>query len=206
MAVELAMRRTVLILAGTIYRRVSGLQRRRDAPRKLSIAFLLCCAPYQQAVGRIATFLPPVSGSDAAPRPTPPEAYLHEVDRQRARSIRSPGEAPCSRTGLDRGHWVTSSLPTDRCVRMLPRQRFRGIWFNRFEVSLFWPDRISIPGPEPAYWLTFERTRLSRLAGERYYLIEFEGRRTMFPGTYGYGPYEHEVIVDRLISVHAVPE
>lgn len=37
------------------------------------------------------------------------------------------------------------------------------------------------------------------------YAVEFEGRLTAYRGTYGhFGMYDHEVIVDRLISIRQV--
>lgn len=174
---------------------------------RASCSFLLAlagCSPQEGGGERQQTS----ATGDARPLPShrklPVEAYLQKEDRERAQRNRL-GELPCSRTRVEDGETVESMLPTDECVQMLPRQRFRGIWFNRFEVSVFWPDRITIPEREPPFWLSVQNSSLADKEGERAYLLEFDGRRTMYPGSYGYGDYEHEIIVDRVISATPVP-
>ena len=169
------------------------------------LLILACCSSQEEGSDpeqRAATTAAPPA---AAYKSLPPEAYLHKEDQERARRKSRLSEIPCSRTRIEDGISVESWLPTDQCVRMLPRQRFRGVWFNRFEVSAFWPDRVRIPQEEPPLWLDFHRSSLSNAEGERAYLLDFEGRRTMYPGSYGYGDYEHEIIVDRVISVRPAP-
>jgi hypothetical protein len=169
----------------------------------VALLVLISCSPSRQSGG------PPPHQTMAIDangyRMPPPEAYLREEDRERARTHR-PGEVPCSRRRMDEGVWVSSSLPIDECVRMLPRQRFRGVWFNRFEVSVFWPDRSSIPDRERPMWLDVQRTPLRQARGERAYFLDFEGRRTMYEGSYGYGDYRHAILVDRVISITLLPE
>jgi hypothetical protein len=164
---------------------------------------LACCSPREDGGERQQNSATGGVQWGASHRKSPPQAFLQREDQERARRNR-PGELPCSRTRVENGETVESMLPTDECVRMLPRQRFKGIWFNRFEASVFWPDRISIPDREPPFWLSVQDSSLAAAEGERAYLLEFEGRRTMYPGSYGYGDYEHEIIVDRVISAQPV--
>jgi len=129
----------------------------------------------------------------------PPEAYIRASDRERARRD-DPADGPCTVHGILLGERYSNRLPTNQCVRMLPRQRFRGVWFNRFEVSVFWPGRENLPDEEPRMWLETEASELRTLPAERAYLLEFEGRRTAYPGRYGHSGYVHEIVVDRVIS------
>jgi hypothetical protein len=133
----------------------------------------------------------------------PPQAYLDPIDQKIARTgIGLPGRPyPCTRKQRTaHGSTELVSLPTERCVRMLPPQRWRGLWRDMFEGSQFCPspakacpsgkagDRIWLTGGHP-----------SNEGG--LYAITFIGRRTAYRGPYGHlGFSDQEIVVDRLIS------
>jgi hypothetical protein len=90
---------------------------------------------------------------------------------------------------------------------MLPRQRYRGLWLNRLEASAFVPNAATWPKEEPRIWLNVERVKLREQEYDRpAYRLEFEGRQTMYAGSYGHCCYEHEIIVDRVISATPLKE
>lgn len=138
----------------------------------------------------------------------PPEAYLDPVDRQIALTGIAVGNrtAPC--TNLLKRQIVDGAtvenvewLPTDKCVRMTPRTRFKGLWRADFEGSQFCE--------EPATTCEFKRDGLTTwLSGQtedyedgELYRVEFIGRKTIDAGTYGhFGMFAHEIIVDRMLS------
>lgn len=130
----------------------------------------------------------------------PVEAFIQPDDQERAQR-RDPLDSPCSRTAVEDGVVWTSMIPTDKCVRMLPRQRFKGVWLNRFEGSAFSPNLVTWPTEEPRIWLNVERVNLRQQGyDDRAYVLEFEGRQTAYPSSYGPCCFEHEIIVDRVIS------
>jgi hypothetical protein len=111
---------------------------------------------------------------------------------------------------VENGHQYVSGPPTDECYRMLPRQRYRGVWVNEFEGSRFYPGQSNVHAArdEARIWLDVERVSLGDLeANGQAYLLEIEGRRTMLPGPFGHmGSADHELIVDRVISAAPIQE
>lgn len=128
-------------------------------------------------------------------------------------------EFPCTRH-IEPG--VIGSVPTDQCYKMEAPRRYRGIWIDEFEGQRFIPEG-TIPPKWPegdpqapgwreqfdraraaSIWLNVERAKLphrNRRGGRRV-LIEFVGRKTLYPGAYGHmGMSGNEIIVDRVISV-----
>ena len=104
------------------------------------------------------------------------------------------------------------AFPTrvDDCFEMLPAQRWKGMWRRDFEVSQFCrsPARSCSFDTTDAIWLTFAGTpeKMSERV-EGLYAIEFVGRRTRREGFHGHlGAFEHEVVVDKLISLQPVDE
>jgi hypothetical protein len=93
---------------------------------------------------------------------------------------------------------------------MLPRQRYRGVWINEFEGSRFYPGRSTVPTSrdEAHIWLEVEHSSLAGLVPDgRAFLLEIEGRRTMYPGPFGHlGGADHELIVDRVISATLIQQ
>jgi hypothetical protein len=133
----------------------------------------------------------------------PPSAYVDPVDQQIARTGHGVGNRPfpCARERMEHGIALVVSAPTERCVKMLPARRWRGLWINEFENSRFCPA--------PARSCTFrdrsERVWLNpdTLPSKRgkLYTLEFIGRRTIYKGPYGHmGASDHVITVDRLIS------
>jgi hypothetical protein len=98
----------------------------------------------------------------------------------------------------------------DKCFKMLPPTRWRGLWRRDFEASIFCPapaKRCSNPYPDNAIQLEF-RSGL-KLAGidadtppGGLYALDLIGRRTAQGGMYG--PLAQELIVDRMISIKQV--
>jgi len=137
----------------------------------------------------------------------PPEAYVDPVDRQIARTrVGVPGRpVPCGREEIENGVKMVIGQPTDQCFRMLPAQRWRGLWRNDFEGSQFCPEPATTCGfdtPGDRIWLSF---RPERRMDRKLYRVEFVGRRTMYKGAYGHmGASDHEIIVDRMIAVREV--
>lgn len=142
----------------------------------------------------------------------PPEAYLDPIDQLIARTGEGlPGRPfPCAREVTDGEVEYIESIPTDRCVRMLPAQRWRGLWRNEFEGSRLCPapaHECSFHTSGDRVWLGFAKKPLDDKT-ETYgglYEVEFIGRRTMYKGPYGHmGVSDHEVIADHLISMRLV--
>ncbi len=128
-------------------------------------------------------------------------------------------EAPCT-YHIDDGS--IGSLPTDQCYKMEEPRRYQGIWIDAFEGQRFIPTGTTPPAwptgdpnspgwraqadraQAAAIWLDVERVKLGHdfRKGGRKMLIDFIGRKTMFPGSYGHlGMSGNEIIVDRIISI-----
>lgn len=146
----------------------------------------------------------------------PAEAYLDPVDRQLAEGGPPVGDriGPCTilkkqeyRDGIL--HQEVESIPLDRCVKMEPAKIWRGLWLNEFEGSQFCPGALAscTRDTEPRIWLSLHRQKsdgFKPIYGSLYE-IEFTGRMTAYQGHYGhFGLSDHEVIVDRIISVKLV--
>jgi hypothetical protein len=137
----------------------------------------------------------------------PAAAYLNPVDQKIAKTGKCVAGRPfpCSVEKTERGVKVIESLPTDRCVRMLPAQHWKGIWINAFEGSQFCPapaKTCPAASREDVIWLTPERLHGLR---DGMYAVEFVGRRTEYKGQYGHlGMSDHEIIVDEPISVRTL--
>lgn len=121
---------------------------------------------------------------------------------------------------------VMGSLPTDQCFRMEPPQRYRGIWIDEFEGQQFVPEGQTVPdwprgdvrsakGREAfdraraaTIWLDVDHADVGhdwRNGGRRMF-VEFIGRKTAYPGSYGHmGMSGHELIIDRMISMRECP-
>jgi hypothetical protein len=139
----------------------------------------------------------------------PPEAYVDPVDQQIARTGKgiSGRPFPCEREKLADGIRYIEGVALDACVRMSPSQTFRGLWRNEFEGSRFCPA----PAQECTFhtngdkiWLTFPKDLrpYNIEASGGLYELEFVGRQTMHRGFSGHlGVSDHEIIVDRLISM-----
>ncbi|MFL9840795.1 hypothetical protein ABS767_07475 [Sphingomonas sp. ST-64] len=98
----------------------------------------------------------------------------------------------------------------DQCFAMMPAQRWRGIWNDYFEGQQFCAAgrRCSGGYDRTQPWITFaDGVRpTSDLPTNRRYVIEFIGRRTKMPGFYGHlGSSDHEIVVDRVISITPAP-
>jgi len=96
-----------------------------------------------------------------------------------------------------------ASIPFDQCFRMDPPRRWRGVWRNEFEGSRFCPApaiKCSFYSPGDRVWLD-----VSKHPDQTLYAVDFVGRRTAVKGRYGHmGASDHELIVDRMISMRAI--
>lgn len=131
-------------------------------------------------------------------------------------------EAPCT---YHIGPRAIGSVPTDQCYKMEAPRRYRGVWIDEFEGQAFIPEGSKAPewpkgDPKSAgWWKAFEAARAATiwldvertdLRGKRRrggkMLIEFVGRKTLYPGNYGHmGMSGNEIIVDRVISLQGCP-
>lgn len=131
-------------------------------------------------------------------------------------------EAPCT-YHLDAG--TIASIPTDQCYKMEAPRRFRGVWVNEFEGQAFIPEGTTAPEwprgdpTMPNRREQFEQARAARIwidvsptdldhefRGRRAF-IEFDGRKTMYPGDYGHlGMSGQYIVVDHVISLRECPE
>jgi hypothetical protein len=143
----------------------------------------------------------------------------HGCDRLGSKLIR---RLPCT---SPTGPGIIGFLPTDQCFKMEPQQRYRGLWVNEFEGQRFiaegaappdWPsDDPQQPGWREQFerarsatiWLDVSRVELNYPPNGQTFLIEFVGRKTMYPGNHGHmGLSAHEIIVDRVMSLSPCPE
>jgi len=137
----------------------------------------------------------------------PPAAYIDPTDQLIVRTGEGvPGRPfPCAREKTEQGISVIERMPTDKCFRMLPAQRWRGLWRNNFEGSQFCAAPAVVcdyHSPGERVWLNADRVRGRRGA---LYSLQFVGRKTMYTGPYGHmGMSDQEIIVDRVISIKMV--
>jgi hypothetical protein len=89
-----------------------------------------------------------------------------------------------------------------------------GVWLIAMEASVFAPNatRVTPEAPTDLAWLETDLNKRPEIiaaaqgSGNRAYLIDFLGRRSLCEGNFGhFGLYGAEVIVDRIYSIHAIP-
>ena len=146
---------------------------------------------------------------------SPPEAYASFGDRIRARLLLwgIPWKVPCIDTSSGQaGAAVAATIKSDaECFRLMPIQRYRGLWRDDPEGARFCPAPAkectqTSPG-ERIYFQTRDYRVLQKLqvTGARaLYQVDFIGRRTEHRGLYGngrLGDFPQEIIADRMISV-----
>jgi hypothetical protein len=96
---------------------------------------------------------------------------------------------------------------TARCFKMTKPQRWRGLWLDVFEGQRFCPapmQKCEDDGENGHIWLRFPQDAkpFGRVVTGKTYEVEFVGRRTLLPGAHGHmGVSEHEMLVDRIISI-----
>lgn len=95
---------------------------------------------------------------------------------------------------------------TDQCFRMTKAQKWRGLWLDGFEGQVFCPEtesKCEYGDGKENIWIGFVSGQKpdGKSATGKTYEVEFVGRRTLLPGAHGHlGMFEHEIVVDRLIS------
>ena len=113
---------------------------------------------------------------------------------------------------LDKIRWDgLEAMPsrTDACFEMAPQRRSTGLWLAALESSQFCADEPGRPATKcefkagsPMTWL---ETKDDYTADGKLYRIDFVGRRTAHAGHFGaYGFYQHEMIVDHMISIKEI--
>ena len=150
-------------------------------------------------------FLALATACGASPKPVMSEAQIAEL-----REV-TPGIREACVQKVRFGGIKAMPRKIDECFEMMPPQRWSGLWRDAFEGSRFCPapaTRCSADSPGDAIWLGFadEQNAPKRTAWNNgLYAIEFIGRRTARKGSYGHvGMSDHEIIVDRLISIKQV--
>jgi hypothetical protein len=144
-----------------------------------------------------------LTACDAQPSHTPPpEAYRSWKDRALVGlHLASLERLPCATKVKTAGRIREGMLPTDQCFKMTERRRWSGVWVNEFEDSSFHSGRTNVPLSDSAGWWLEPTKPMPRVDGKAW-LIEFVGRRTKYAGGYGHmGMFDHEIIVDRVISM-----
>lgn len=138
-----------------------------------------------------------------------PKAYVRRKDRDAARRLHSGLAAPAPCADLFAQHVIEM----DRCYRFGPPQRFNGLWAAGFELSRFCAppakecSHFAPPGNET--WIEGAGKYLAPEDQRRdgLFAVDFIGRRSMYPGTYGHSnQYEHAIIVERMLSIRRVAE
>ena len=159
----------------------------------MKYAFLVLCAFASTATAQPALNLPL-------------EAYVDPIDRQIAETGGIAGRpSPCAREEVTNGIKVIVGQPIDRCVKMMPKQRWRGLWRFAFEGSQFCPEPARTCDLKTAR----ERILLRNGPGTRgrgeLYRVDFIGRRTMYKAAYNL-IYDHEIIMDKAIKIELVED
>ena len=136
----------------------------------------------------------------------PPEAYRDPIDQQIARTGKGiPGRpSPCAYEEVRNGVETIDSQPTGLCVKMLPQQRFVGLWRHPMEGSSFCPAPArKCPDSAPGDSIWLENGPGSGGHGELY-KVDFIDRRTMYKGGYGFSDYV--IITDEVIRMELVED
>lgn len=157
-------------------------------------------------------------------RASPLAAYRHAGDALASvLPLGVLGIYPCASRQKESGIEVIVGVPVDQCFKMLPAERFRGIWLDQFEGSTFFEGasdaetvkaelrrRMATPTAD-GEWLGWDDANravsLPRSSNARLIAIDFIGRRTAYRGRYGHmGMSNSEVVVDRMISARPIYE
>jgi hypothetical protein len=132
------------------------------------------------------------------------------------------GIYPCASLEKRNGTRVIVGVPVDQCYKMRPKQRFRGIWLDEFEGSTFFEAALTAESVKAEVqrrlrtkhssneWLDWAGTARKGVPSKnspnsRMVALDFVGRRTAYPGSYGHmGMSSGEVVVDRVVSAHVI--
>lgn len=155
-------------------------------------------------------------------RAPPLAAYRRPIDAlASALPLRVFGLYPCASLQKQDGIDVVVGVPVDQCYKMLPPQRFRGIWLDEFEGSRFFEGsrdanavkaevRRRLGTAEGYEWLDWSGPNGNSIPqpttqNSRMVAIDFIGRRTAYPGRYGHmGVSRSEIVVDRIIAARLI--
>ncbi|WP_420142887.1 hypothetical protein [Sphingomonas sp.] len=154
-------------------------------------------------------------------RHAPPiAAYVNPIDGYaRILPLEVLGIHSCAKERTANGKTVIEGIPFDQCYKMLPAKRMRGVWLDEFEGSRFFedvdhPDQViaALRHERDAKlwpfgeWLGWGKAREPETPPRsRMVLIDFVGRRTAVPGSYGHGGGSRsEVLVDKVLSARVI--
>jgi hypothetical protein len=89
-------------------------------------------------------------------------------------------------------------VPTERCYKLEPPRRWRGLWQNGFDASLFCPEPArECPSPTSRTWLEISQGANWKPGPAGLFEIEFIGRHTAYHSD---GHRFDGVSVDRMLS------
>jgi hypothetical protein len=97
------------------------------------------------------------------------------------------------------------------CFKMLPDQRWTGLWNTGWEWTNFCPDpakQCPTSAEHGSIWMEFAKGAYGGLRElpDGVYRVDFVGRRTKVSGHFGHqGYYDHLMVVDRMISIGKIP-
>lgn len=151
-----------------------------------------------------AIFMLLASGCEPQPQPKLSDAVVQKIRQG------EPGITEACLSELRKRGFDGPNIATDKCFQMTEPRRWRGLWRHDFEGSLFCPEprlECSSVTPGDLVWLTFAKnlpaTKLEPTG--RLYSIDVIGRRTRHRASHGhFGMFDHELIVDRVISIREI--
>lgn len=154
---------------------------------------------------------------------TPLSAYRRPADifARAVPIVQLFGIRPCTTREVVGGEVRLVSTPAEQCYKMLPSRRYRGIWLDEFEGSRFFEaapsaeavkiivgrDRLRGPSGE---WLSWagridDKVLPRKSPNSRMMVLDFVGRRTAYPGSYGhFGMSKSYIVVDRLLTARQI--
>jgi hypothetical protein len=151
----------------------------------------------------------------SSPERTPAAAYRHFWDRALVATGLAGGRfgLPC----MERVHDATGDYDTfignEACYRFMPARRMQGIWISEFEGSIFLPGATSSkvePDALSRIWLephTPPPAPFKRDGESHVYRIEFVGRESLYPGSYGHmGMSRDLVLVERFLKLSEIEQ
>lgn len=155
-----------------------------------------------------------VSACGQSQRRTPIAAYQNWDDKFKAATGGLFGW-PCTNKVVHDGQTIYEQIDVDQCYKFEAPKRFRGLWYNEFEGSIFCaaPARScdSETGREMGNrtWLTPTQHLNLDEDGPNgdVYEVDFVGRQSMVRGSYGHGGvFDKEILMDRVISIEKVTD
>jgi hypothetical protein len=142
-----------------------------------------------------------------------PKLSKAQVEQLRTHAEQFRAEHPgftnaCFKEALS-GEGPAYPTPQDGCFEMQPAKRWRGLWNAGWEWSNFCPEPVRkcpIRADRGDIWLEFANPKAEPNHPDGVFSVEFIGRRTAKAGGFGHlDQYDHEILIDRLISIRKIP-